>query len=100
MASKITDAVLADMTALVPLDFFKAECIGEVHGVPAKSIIASATRRGLEYSPKPRVSKTGAPIVTKEDLLKGIGESLGFDTSGGEKATKAFLIALKAAIDG
>lgn len=94
MASVITDAIVADMTALAPLNAFKAEILGEVHDVNPKAIVASATRRGIEYTRKPRVSKNGGEIVTKEDLVKIIAVGLGVEAAeleGLEKATKVVL---------
>ncbi len=94
MASVITEAIVADMNTLAPLNAFKAEILGEAHGVNPKAIVASATRRGIAYDRKPRVSKNGGEIVTKEDLVKSIAKGLDLDASelaGLEKATKVVL---------
>jgi hypothetical protein len=95
MATKITAEIVEAMEGLAPLDFHKATRIADAFGVKPKAVVASATRRGIEYITKPRVSKSGEPVVTKEDLVKGITATLGFEAGeidGLLKATKADLI--------
>jgi len=100
--SKITDEIVEAMIGCAPLDHFKAIRIAEAFDVKPKAVIASATRRGIEYITKPRVSKTGAPIVTKEDLVGKTEVSLGFgkgELAGLEKATKDVLSKVVARLD-
>ena len=95
--SKITDEIVEAMEGLAPLDNHKAIRIADAFGVKPRAVIASANRRGIEYIRKPRVSKTGAPIVTKEDLVGKAETILGFgkgELAGLEKATKDVLIKL------
>jgi hypothetical protein len=103
MATKITAEVVTIMEELAPLDFHKATRIGDAFDIKPKAIVASATRRGIEYIRKPRVSKSGEAVVTKEDLVKSIASSLGFELGeidGLLKATKVDLIKVEDRVKG
>lgn len=94
MASVITPEVEARMKELAPLDFEKAGEIADEFGIKTRSVVASAIRKGIEYTRKARVSKTGEPVVTKEDLVGVIAEGIGVDKGdldGLDKATKVAL---------
>lgn len=103
MASKFDKAVIDRMVELSPLDFDKAEAIAAEFDLKTKAVIASAVRmEGVEYVRKARVSKTGDPVVTKEDLVKTIAEGLGLEVealSGLDKATKTALTAIVGTFD-
>lgn len=91
------EKVLAKMKAEAPLNMEKAAVIAEEFGLKVKSVIASATRNGIEYERKARVGKTGEPVVRKEDLVTRIAEKFGVDVGeldGLEKANKRALEAL------
>jgi L-asparaginase II len=100
--AKIKDEVIARMKALAPLNFEKAAQIGLEFDLKQRSIVAGAKRNGIEYVNKVRVSKTGEPVVTKEDLVKEIAKGLGVDVKvldGLEKATKTALVAVAKGFD-
>ncbi len=95
--SVITPEVVAEMQAQAPLDYEKCGVIGEKFGIPQRSVVASATRQGIAYVKKARVSKTGAAVASKSDLVGVIASDLGVDLSsldGLEKATKSALTAI------
>jgi hypothetical protein len=82
-----------------PLNFEKATAIAEKFGEKPKAIVAGAIRAGLKYERKVRVSKSGEPVETKEDLVKSIADSLGLtDLEGLEKATRNSLIKVSRAL--
>lgn len=92
--SKFTDEILAVMRDRAPLNYEIAGEIAEQFGLKQKAVVASAIRNGIDYVRKARVSKTGEPVVTKEDLVATIADKLGLesgDLDGLEKATKVAL---------
>ena len=101
MASKFSDAVLAEIVAASPMDFDKATAIAEAHDLKPRSVVAAAIRAGVVYKRKARLSKTGKPVQTKEDLVKVIAANVGLETSaleGLEKAPKTVLEKLAEAL--
>jgi wobble nucleotide-excising tRNase len=89
-----TEEVVAAMEAQAPLNWEKAQDIAERFNLKAKGVVASAIRNGIEYKRKERVSKSGAKIVSKADLVSKIAEKIGVDVAkldGLEKATKTSL---------
>ena len=58
-----------------------------------RSIVAKLVREGV-YQAAPRVTKTGAPVVRKADLVAQINEALGVELSTLEKASKQDLESL------
>lgn len=98
--SVITADVVARMVAqatVAPLDFEMCGKIADEFGIPQRSVVASATRQGLPYAKKARVSKTGAVVASKTDLVAVIAKDLGLDVSvldGLEKSTKSALTAI------
>ena len=71
--------------------------IADELGKPARSIIAKLTREGV-YVAQPRTSKTGAPVIRKEQLVAYINQKLGIEAPSLAKATKADLARLVSAI--
>ena len=61
----------------------------ELHKTP-RSIIAKLVREGV-YKAQPRVTKTGAPIIRKSELVAQIQDNLGVQVPTLEKASKADL---------
>lgn len=61
----------------------------ELHKTP-RSIIAKLVREGV-YQAQPRVTKTGAPIIRKSELVAQIQDNLGVQVPTLEKASKADL---------
>lgn len=96
--SAITEAVVARMKEMSPLDMAKAEVIAQEFGIKTRSVIASAGRtEDVEYIRKERVSKSGDPVRTKSDLVTEIAEATGVDVEaldGLDKATKTALVAI------
>lgn len=71
--------------------------LAEEHGKSARSIIAKLSSAGV-YQAAPRLSKTGDPIVRKEDLAKDIGDWFGIEVPTLAKAGKLELIKLHKAL--
>lgn len=95
--AKIDENVIARMKELAPLNFDLAGKIALEFDLKARSIVASAIRNKIEYVNKPRVGKSGAPVVSKADLVATIAENLAIDAAdlnGLEKATKNALVAI------
>ena len=55
-----------------------------------RSIVAKLVREGV-YVAAPRVTKTGAPVVRKSELVSQIQDALGVELATLEKASKADL---------
>jgi hypothetical protein len=101
MASKFEGEIMEAMEAIAPMNFIKATILGEAFEVKPKALVAAAKRAGIEYTVKPRVSKTGGAIVTKEDLVKVIATTLEFEAGeidGLLKATKTDLLKVAEAV--
>lgn len=96
------EKIVARMNELAPLNFEKCGDIANEFGVKQRAVVASASRLGIEYTRKARVSKTGEPVVSKGDLVARIADVANLDASaleGLEKATKAALSALAEALE-
>lgn len=94
MATQMNEKVMARMIEMAPLDFEKCGKIAEEFGLKQRAIVASATRNGIAYNKKARVSKTGDPIVSKADLVETIADSLNVTVEsldGLDKANKSAL---------
>lgn len=72
--------------------------LAEEHNKSVRSIIAKLASAGVYQAP-PRLSKTGEPIVRKEDLVKDIGEWLGIEIASLAKAGKLDLQSLHKALN-
>jgi len=55
-----------------------------------RSIVAKLVREGV-YVAAPRVTKTGAPVIRKSELVSQIQDALGVELATLEKASKADL---------
>jgi hypothetical protein len=98
--AKIEDNVIARMKEMAPLNFDLAKKIALEFDLKERSIVACAIRNKIEYVNKPRVGKSGAPVVSKSDLVATIAENLAIDAAdlnGLEKATKNALVAIATA---
>ena len=62
-----------------------------------RSIVAKLVREGV-YKAAPRVTKTGAPVIRKAELVAQINEALGVELSTLEKASKQDLESLVTAL--
>jgi len=74
-----------------PLNFEKAEMLGEEFGKKTRSVIAKAISLGVEYHAKPRQTKSGEPIERKGEIVEEIETILGVTVPSLVKATKADL---------
>jgi hypothetical protein len=66
-------------------------------GKPTRSIVAKLVREGV-YVAAQRVTKTGAPVIRKSELVAQLQNELGVELPSLEKASKQDLEALVAAI--
>ncbi len=64
--------------------------LSEKLGKPTRSIVAKLVREGV-YVAQQRVTKTGAPVVRKSDLVAQIQAAVGAELPTLEKASKADL---------
>ena len=62
-----------------------------------RSIVAKLVREGV-YVAAPRVTKTGAPVIRKSEIVAQIQDALGVEFSTLEKASKADLERLLSAV--
>ena len=90
--SKYTPEMEAMIRAAEPLDLEVCEQLAKDQlfvkaGVTARGIAAKARSLQLEYVKQERVSKDGAPIATKMDLVTEIEKSIG--TAGLASLAKA-----------
>jgi hypothetical protein len=67
-------------------------------GKTTRSIVAKLVREGV-YKAEPRVTKTGAPVVRKAELVASVEEALNLELPTLEKASKADLEALVKSIE-
>lgn len=84
-----------------PLNLAKATALATEFGKKPRSIIAKAVRMNVPYEKQKPVTKTGEPVVRKENLVSRIAEYLpeGANVDGLEKASKPALVAVLAAFD-
>ena len=75
------------------------EALAETFGKSTRSIIAKLSREGV-YVAQPKVTKAGAPIVRKADIVADIASVLGveLETPTLVKASKVDLLMLKEAV--
>jgi hypothetical protein len=71
--------------------------LAEEHGKSARSIIAKLSSAGVYRAPE-RVTKSGEPIVRKEELARDIGGWFGLELPTLAKAAKLELISLHRAL--
>jgi hypothetical protein len=71
--------------------------LAEEHGKSVRSIIAKLSSAGVYKAPT-RVSKSGEPIVRKEDLANEIGDWFGIEVPSLAKAGKLELLQLYKAL--
>ena len=76
-----------------------AVALAEELDKPVRSIIAKLSNMGI-YKAQPRVTKTGAPVIRKEELVAQIQASVGVEVPTLAKATKADLQTLLEAVQG
>ena len=82
------EEIIETMRAEAPLNWSKAQEIAKKYDIKPRAVVASATRNGIEYEKKKRVSKSGAPIVRKSDLVAKLEGLIGEKLEGLEKSSK------------
>jgi pantoate kinase len=87
MVADYTDSPTPETVAKLASEFSKT----------TRSIVAKLVREGV-YKAQQRVTKTGAPVVRKAELVAQIQEQLGVEVPTLEKASKADLEALVVSI--
>ena len=94
---EMVDAMVADYEANPSKDTV-AKLASEFNKT-TRSIVAKLVREGV-YVAAPRVTKTGAPVVRKADIVSQIQDAVGTELPSLEKASKADLQALLDAVMG
>ena len=72
---------------------FTVDALAEKHNKSARSVIAKLSALGVYVKPA-AVTKAGAPIVRKEEIVANIENAIGFELPTLVKASKADLDAL------
>jgi hypothetical protein len=89
----------AEIRASAPLNLEKATVLAAKFGKASyKSIVAKAVRMNVRYERKAPTTKTGEPVIRKEELVDSIGKYVSGDLDGLEKASKPALQAILAAL--
>ena len=89
-----SEAQEAEMLAAGVIDNDAAIEFAAKFGKDVRSIRAKAVRMGI-YKAKDKVSKSGAPIERKEEIVADIAAIIGKNLDGLEKAPKQVLVALR-----
>ena len=95
----VAESIVSAIRAASPVNWTKAQTLATEHGLKPRSVVQVCVRHCIPYEKQGRVSKTGAPIARKPELVTGIAENLGLEVSaleGLEKASKEALQALLA----
>ena len=104
-ASKYSEAMVARLTAeaangplnLERLTALAAERLFSDAGVTARGLVAKARTMGLPYAKVERVSKSGDPVVRKDELVDMLEKATGLD--GLDSLAKAEKPALRKLVD-
>ncbi len=92
MSATYTPALEAEIKALAvegPITYAEAVAFAEAHGLKPRSVIAKIKSMKLAYEPKPvRVTKAGAPVVRKDEIVKAIEAAVGVSVPTLSKASK------------
>lgn len=96
-ASKYSPAQEQAIRDAAPLNQAKATELAAQFGekFTARSVIAKTVRMGVEYDRKQAVTKSGAPVESKEKIVAQIAELVGANLDGLEKAPKPVLQAVR-----
>ena len=98
-AKNYTDEMVERMTSVYEANPTRAtaEEIAEEFDKPVRSVIAKLSNLGI-YKAQARMTKTGAPVIRKEQIVAQIQEQVGIEVPTLSKATKQDLQALLAAL--
>lgn len=100
--SVYTPAMEEIITNAAPLDLAKSKELAALFFGDEgqyRSVTAKATRMGVAYVSKARVSKSGGPVEKKEDIVADIVAIVGSDLDGLEKASKLALQRIRTALN-
>lgn len=94
-----TDEMVARMTSVYEANPTRAtaEDLAVEFDKPVRSVIAKLSNLGV-YKAQARMTKTGAPVVRKEEIVAQIQEQVGIEVPTLSKATKQDLQKLLAAL--
>ena len=95
----VAESIVSAIRAASPVNWTKAQTLATEHGLKPRSVVQVCVRHCIPYEKQGRVSKTGAPVARKPELVAGIAENLGLEASaleGLEKASKEALQTLLA----
>lgn len=91
------ESVVSALKAQNVWTYAQAVDFAKEHGLKVRSVTAKIGSLGLQYIPKPKQTKAGAPVVAKATVVSGIESAMGVEAStfsGLEKATKQALFAV------
>ena len=96
-----TDEMVASMTAQYEANPTRdtVDALAAEMGKSVRSIIAKLSREGV-YVAQPKVTKSGEPVVRKQELVSEVAEHFGIELPTLVKASKADLQRLVDAING
>ena len=100
--NNIPENVVNAIRSAAPVNWNKAQALAVEHGLKPRSVVQVCVRHGIQYEKQGRVSKTGAPVARKPELVKEIAVALNMETEsleGLEKASKESLQALLASLE-
>lgn len=94
-----TDEMVARMTSVYEANPTRAtaEDLAVEFDKPVRSVIAKLSNLGV-YKAQARMTKTGAPVIRKEEIVAQIQEQVGIEVPTLSKATKQDLQKLLAAL--
>ena len=96
--SNYTEAMVERLESQREWTYAEAVEFAQEHGLKVRSVIAKIISLQLAYVPKPKVTKTGEPVVRKESFVTSIQNDLGEQFPSLVKMTKADLSRLAVAI--
>lgn len=103
MATEYTDAMVAELRAMSPVDNDKALAFAAKYDISVQSVRAKCVRDdSIEYQAKPKTRKDGSPVERKSDIVSDIAASLGVDAErieSLENATRDVLVMVRGALD-
>ena len=99
--SVYTEKMVGDLQAVGAFNYEAAVKFADLNGLKVRSVIAKVKSLGLDYTPKERVTKSGEPIVRKEQIINDVENLLGVEKGslvGLQKSTKEALNLLAASV--
>ena len=96
--SNYTEAMVERLESQPEWTYAQAVEFADEHGLKVRSVIAKIISLQLGYVPKPKVTKTGEPVVRKESYVESIQNDLGEQFPSMVKMTKADLSRLAVTI--